>query len=136
MLPPGLGFNAVSQKALATARAAKQPKSYFAWDEMLPANKEGFFPYTPATNSALRSGRGHRHAARGGARARVCASRPSCGGLRAARSRPGASRFCAKTPGIIHSSLTAVLLAPDQDARRLAQCRASRPSIFQAWHRS
>jgi alanine-glyoxylate transaminase / serine-glyoxylate transaminase / serine-pyruvate transaminase len=50
MLPPGLGFNAVSQKALAAARAASQPKSYFGWEEMLPANKDGFFPYTPATN--------------------------------------------------------------------------------------
>jgi alanine-glyoxylate transaminase/serine-glyoxylate transaminase/serine-pyruvate transaminase len=50
MLPPGLGFNAVSEKALAAAKAARLPKSYFAWDEMLPPNKEGFFPYTPATN--------------------------------------------------------------------------------------
>jgi alanine-glyoxylate transaminase/serine-glyoxylate transaminase/serine-pyruvate transaminase len=50
MLPPGLGFNAVSDKALAAARASKHPKSYFSWEEMLPANKEGFFPYTPATN--------------------------------------------------------------------------------------
>jgi alanine-glyoxylate transaminase/serine-glyoxylate transaminase/serine-pyruvate transaminase len=50
MLPPGLGFNAISDKALAASRAAKLPKSYFGWDEMLAANKEGFFPYTPATN--------------------------------------------------------------------------------------
>ncbi|MGE0852413.1 MAG: alanine--glyoxylate aminotransferase family protein [Hyphomicrobiaceae bacterium] len=50
MLPPGLGFNAVSEKALAAAKAARLPKSYFAWDEMLPPNKEGFFPYTPATS--------------------------------------------------------------------------------------
>ena len=50
MLPPGLGFNAVSDKALAAAKAAKLPKSYFSWEDMLPANKEGFFPYTPATN--------------------------------------------------------------------------------------
>jgi alanine-glyoxylate transaminase/serine-glyoxylate transaminase/serine-pyruvate transaminase len=50
MLPPGLGFNAVSDKALAAAKAAKLAKSYFAWDDMLSANKEGFFPYTPATN--------------------------------------------------------------------------------------
>jgi alanine-glyoxylate transaminase/serine-glyoxylate transaminase/serine-pyruvate transaminase len=50
MLPPGLGFNAVSDKALAAAKAAKLPKSYFAWEEMLAANKDGFFPYTPATN--------------------------------------------------------------------------------------
>jgi alanine-glyoxylate transaminase / serine-glyoxylate transaminase / serine-pyruvate transaminase len=50
MLPPGLGFNAVSDKALGAAKAAKLPKSYFAWDDMLSANREGFFPYTPATN--------------------------------------------------------------------------------------
>ncbi|HSR79801.1 MAG TPA: aminotransferase class V-fold PLP-dependent enzyme [Hyphomicrobiaceae bacterium] len=50
MLPPGLGFNAVSDKALVAAKAAKLSKSYFAWDDMLPANRDGFFPYTPATN--------------------------------------------------------------------------------------
>jgi len=50
MLPPGLGFNALSDKALAAARQARLPKSYFGWEEMLSANKEGFFPYTPATN--------------------------------------------------------------------------------------
>jgi alanine-glyoxylate transaminase/serine-glyoxylate transaminase/serine-pyruvate transaminase len=50
MLPPGLGFNAVSQKALAVGKTAKLPKSYFGWEEMLAANKDGFFPYTPATN--------------------------------------------------------------------------------------
>jgi alanine-glyoxylate transaminase/serine-glyoxylate transaminase/serine-pyruvate transaminase len=50
MLPPGLGFNAISDKALAAAKAARLPKSYFGWDDMLGPNKEGFFPYTPATN--------------------------------------------------------------------------------------
>jgi alanine-glyoxylate transaminase / serine-glyoxylate transaminase / serine-pyruvate transaminase len=50
MLPPGLGFNAISDKAVAAARAARLPKSYFGWEEMLAANKDGFFPYTPATN--------------------------------------------------------------------------------------
>ena len=50
MLPPGLSFNAVSQKALAASKGARLPKSYFGWDEMLAANKDGFFPYTPATN--------------------------------------------------------------------------------------
>src|ERR1700693_5807393 len=50
MLPPGLGFNAVSDKALAVTKTSKLPKSYFSWEDMLPANKEGFFPYTPATN--------------------------------------------------------------------------------------
>ena len=50
MLPPGLGFNAISAKALAASKAARLSKSYFGWDEMLAANKDGFFPYTPATN--------------------------------------------------------------------------------------
>jgi alanine-glyoxylate transaminase/serine-glyoxylate transaminase/serine-pyruvate transaminase len=50
MLPPGLGFNAISDKALAASKAARLPKSYFGWDDMLGPNKEGFFPYTPATN--------------------------------------------------------------------------------------
>jgi len=50
MLPPGLGFNAVSDKALAAAAASTHPKAYFSWADMQAANKEGFFPYTPATS--------------------------------------------------------------------------------------
>ncbi len=50
MLPPGLSFNAVSDKALAAAKTAGLPRSYWAWDEMIAANRNGFFPYTPATN--------------------------------------------------------------------------------------
>jgi alanine-glyoxylate transaminase/serine-glyoxylate transaminase/serine-pyruvate transaminase len=50
MLPPGLSFNAVSQKSLAAAKTAKLPKSYWAWDEMIASNQSGYFPYTPATN--------------------------------------------------------------------------------------
>jgi alanine-glyoxylate transaminase/serine-glyoxylate transaminase/serine-pyruvate transaminase len=50
MLPPGLSFNAVSEKAREAARSAKLPKSYWGWDEMIANNKTGYFPYTPATN--------------------------------------------------------------------------------------
>ena len=50
MLPPGLSFNAVSEKALAASKDASLPKSYWNWNDMLEANKSGFFPYTPATN--------------------------------------------------------------------------------------
>jgi alanine-glyoxylate transaminase/serine-glyoxylate transaminase/serine-pyruvate transaminase len=50
MLPPGLSFNALSPKALAAAQTSTMAKSFWAWDEMLEANKTGFFPYTPATN--------------------------------------------------------------------------------------
>jgi alanine-glyoxylate transaminase/serine-glyoxylate transaminase/serine-pyruvate transaminase len=50
MLPPGLSFNAVSEKARKASAAAKLPRSYWGWEEMLAANKTGYFPYTPATN--------------------------------------------------------------------------------------
>jgi alanine-glyoxylate transaminase/serine-glyoxylate transaminase/serine-pyruvate transaminase len=50
MLPPGLGFNAISVNALAASRTARLPRSYFSWEQMLGPNAAGFFPYTPATN--------------------------------------------------------------------------------------
>jgi len=50
MLPPGLSFNCISDKALQASRTAKLARSYWSWEEMLAANKNGFFPYTPATN--------------------------------------------------------------------------------------
>ncbi|SEG67477.1 alanine-glyoxylate transaminase / serine-glyoxylate transaminase / serine-pyruvate transaminase [Methylobacterium sp. 190mf] len=49
MLPPGLGFTAVSEKALAASRSNTLPRSYWDWAEMLKPNANGFFPYTPAT---------------------------------------------------------------------------------------
>jgi len=49
MLPPGMSFNAVSNKALEANKTSTLPKSFFAWDEMLAMNKIGFFPYTPGT---------------------------------------------------------------------------------------
>jgi alanine-glyoxylate transaminase / serine-glyoxylate transaminase / serine-pyruvate transaminase len=50
MLPPGIGMNAISPKAIAAGRDAKLPRSYWAWDEMLEMNKDGYWPTTPATN--------------------------------------------------------------------------------------
>ncbi|MEZ5851813.1 MAG: aminotransferase class V-fold PLP-dependent enzyme [Hyphomicrobiaceae bacterium] len=50
MLPPGLSFNAVSDKALDASKRSTMPKSFWAWDEMIANNKNGYFPYTPATN--------------------------------------------------------------------------------------
>ena len=50
MLPPGLGFNAISEKALAANQTAALRRSYWDWQEMLKQNRSGFFPYTPATN--------------------------------------------------------------------------------------
>ena len=50
MLPPGLSFNAISERALTASRQARLPRSYWAWEPMLAANANGFFPTTPATN--------------------------------------------------------------------------------------
>ncbi|CAG2146228.1 pyridoxal-phosphate-dependent aminotransferase family protein [Cupriavidus plantarum] len=50
MLPPGISFNAVSQKAIAASANAKLPKAFWGWEEIIEANKNGFWPYTPATN--------------------------------------------------------------------------------------
>ena len=50
MLPPGISFNAVSQKAIAASKTATQPKAFWAWDEFIEMNKTGYFPTTPNTN--------------------------------------------------------------------------------------
>jgi alanine-glyoxylate transaminase/serine-glyoxylate transaminase/serine-pyruvate transaminase len=50
MLPPGLSFNAVSEKARKASQSARLPRSYWSWDEIIANNKNGYFPYTPATN--------------------------------------------------------------------------------------
>jgi alanine-glyoxylate transaminase / serine-glyoxylate transaminase / serine-pyruvate transaminase len=50
MLPPGLSFNAISERALAASRSSRAPKSYWAWDAMIASNASGFFPSTPSTN--------------------------------------------------------------------------------------
>jgi alanine-glyoxylate transaminase/serine-glyoxylate transaminase/serine-pyruvate transaminase len=50
MLPPGLSFNAVSERALDASKSARLPRSYWSWDEIIALNREGYFPYTPSTN--------------------------------------------------------------------------------------
>jgi len=49
-MPPGLSFNAVSEKAVAASKGSKMLKSFWNWEEMISANANGWFPYTPATN--------------------------------------------------------------------------------------
>lgn len=50
MLPPGLGFNAISKRALERSQSVKRPFSYWRWEDILVHNEHGFFPYTPPTN--------------------------------------------------------------------------------------
>lgn len=49
MLPPGMSFNAISDKAMKASKSSKLTKSFWDWDDMMNMNKIGFFPYTPAT---------------------------------------------------------------------------------------
>jgi len=115
MLPPGLSFNAISDKALAAARQSTMPRSYWAWEDMLSAGTSGYFPYTPATNllfglrEALQmleeEGLDNvfaRHARHGDA-------------TRRAVSAWGLEVLCLN-PDEYSSSLTAVLLPPGHDA--------------------
>lgn len=50
MLPPGLSFNAISEKALAASKTARFPRAFLGWDDMIASNASGYFPYTPSTN--------------------------------------------------------------------------------------
>ena len=53
MLPPGLSFNVVSEKALDAHKKASLPKSYWNWSDVLPSNETGFYPYTPDRKSVV-----------------------------------------------------------------------------------
>ncbi len=120
MLPPGLSFNAISEKALKASRSALLPRSYWRWEEMLQANDKGFFPYTPATNllyglsEAIRmlNEEGlarvfERHARHGAATRRAVATW-------------GLELLCME-PREYSNSLTAVLMPDGHDADRFRQ---------------
>jgi alanine-glyoxylate transaminase/serine-glyoxylate transaminase/serine-pyruvate transaminase len=118
MVPPGLGFNAISQKAIDATATARCPRSYWDWRPMLESNRQGFFTYTPVTSllfglrealAMLREEglanvfrRHERHAV--AARAAVCAW-----GL----------EFVCEEPGERSNSLTAVMMPDGHDADRL-----------------
>ncbi len=118
MLPPGLSFNAVSDRALAASKSARLPRSYWGWDDMLAANQSGYFPYTPATNLLY----GLREALRmlqeeGLANVFARHDRHAEATRRAVRAW-GLEVLCA-VPEEYSSSLTAVMTPPGHDADRL-----------------
>ena len=118
MLPPGLSFNCVSEKARKASQGAKLPRSYWSWDEMLANNKSGYFPYTPATNLLY----GLREALKmleeeGLANGFARHTRHAEATRRAVRAW-GLEVLCA-VPEEYSSSLTAVMLPPGFDADRL-----------------
>jgi len=118
MLPPGLSFNAVSGKAIEASKSAGLRKSYWAWEPMLTANRNGFFPYTPATNLLF----GLREALamlREEGLANVLARHARLGeATRRAVQSWGLEILCAE-PSEYSNSLTAVQIPGDYDADEL-----------------
>ena len=117
MLPPGLSFNAISEKALAASKTAKLPRSFWDWGEMLNSNASGFFPYTPATNLLY----GLREAIamleeEGLANVFARHNRHAEATRRAVRAW-GLEILC-QNPDEYSSSLTAVMMPPGHDADR------------------
>ncbi|MFD9074356.1 pyridoxal-phosphate-dependent aminotransferase family protein [Streptomyces lasiicapitis] len=115
MLPPGLGFNAVSDKALAASSAARLPRSYWDWTPIIDANEAGFFPYTPATNLLYGLDEALNMLAEEGLEQVWARHARHAAATRAAVRGWGLEVLCADERE--HSgSLTAVLLADGQDA--------------------
>ena len=118
MLPPGLGFNAVSEKALAASQDREAGRSYWDWQDMLKQNRAGFFPYTPATNllfalrEALRMLAGRRAAT-------TCFARHDrhAAATRAAVRAWGLEIVC-EDPREYSSSMTAFFMPDGHDADR------------------
>jgi len=120
MLPPGLGLNAISAKALAATRHARLARSYFDWQPVIAAAQTGLFPYTPATNLLF----GLREALamfEEEGLAAVCArhARHAEATRRAVRGW-GLDLVCAE-PGDYSPTLTAVIVPEGHDADRLRE---------------
>ena len=118
MLPPGLGFNAVSDKALAVAKSSKMPKAYWDWEPMLKNMAAGFFPYTPATNLlyAMREALAMLHEE--GLTEVFARHRRHGDATRAAVRGWGLEVLC-EDPREYSNSLTAILMPDGHDADRL-----------------
>ena len=128
MLPPGLGFNAISEKALAASKTNALPRSYWDWQEIVKINAGGFFPYTPATNLlyglkealAMLQEEGLDHVfARHNRLAAAC---------RAAAKAWGLEVLC-QNPAEQSPVLTAVLMPPSHDADRFRKIALERYNI-------
>jgi alanine-glyoxylate transaminase/serine-glyoxylate transaminase/serine-pyruvate transaminase len=120
MVPPGLGFNAISEKAVAASSTARLPKSYWAWSEMLKSNKSGFFPYTPAT-SLLYGLREALVMLREEGLQNVFRRHERHGAATRAAVRAWGLEIVCEEPSEYSGTLTAVMLPSGHDADRLRQ---------------
>ena len=122
MLPPGLGFNALGERALAAAGGAGLGRSYWDWRPMLAANADGFFPYTPPTNLLYGLREALAMLSEEGLENVFARHRRHAEATRLAVRAWGLEVLC-QDPAGYSSSLTAVLVGDDDDAdqvRRVA----------------
>jgi alanine-glyoxylate transaminase/serine-glyoxylate transaminase/serine-pyruvate transaminase len=118
MLPPGIGFNAISPKAMEAAKTATLPRSYFAWDEIVAMNKDGYWPYTPNTNLLYGLSEALEMLAAEGLPQVFARHQRWAAGVRAAVSAWGLPIQCAD-PAVYSPVLTGVITPPGVDADAL-----------------
>ena len=118
MLPPGLGFNAVSENALRMSSTAGLGRSYWDWQPVLEANEKGFFPYTPATNLLYGLAEALDMLLGEGLDAVFARHARLAGATRAAVSGWGLENLAA-LPAEYSNSLTAVMMPAGHDADKL-----------------
>ena len=123
MLPPGLGFNAISEKARAASKTNKMPRSYWDWEEMLKPNAKGFFPYTPATNLLYGLREAIAMLLEEGLDKVFARHQRLAAATRAAVNHWGLEVLC-QEPRDFSPVLTAVLMPPGHDADAVPQGRA------------
>ena len=120
MLPPGLGLNAVSAKALDFAREARLPRSYWAWQPVLDAADTGLFPYTPPTNLLFGLRESLAMFGEEGLPAVFARHRRHAEATRRAVRAWGLDIVC-RDPAAYSSTVTAVLVPDGQDADRVRE---------------
>ena len=120
MLPPGLGLNAISEKALKASKSPKIPKAYWDWEAMVNDNKKGFFPYTPATNLLYGLRESLQMLLEEGL-ANVFARHHRFGEATRRAVRAWGLEILCMNPGEYSNSLTAVLMPDGYDADELRQ---------------
>jgi alanine-glyoxylate transaminase / serine-glyoxylate transaminase / serine-pyruvate transaminase len=115
MLPPGLGFNAIGEKAIAAAATAALPRGYWDWQPVLEANRTGFFPYTPPTTLLYGLREALSLLREEGLESVVRRHTRLAAATRAAVAAWGLEVFC-REPAAYSNSVTAVLVPEDSDA--------------------
>ena len=120
MLPPGISFNALSPKALQHSKTATLPRAFWAWDEIVAMNKDGYWPYTPNTNLLYGLSEALDMLLAEGLDAVFARHQRWGAGVRAAVTAWGLPIQCAD-PALYSPVLTGVITPPGVDADRLRQ---------------